>query len=131
MSRAECAAQQPVLGSEAEGNPIAAADLTGADLSRANFPIANLTDAKVSPEQLAQAESLLGAIMPDGTTYYGTTYYGQPLAATPEGTEHAPRLITAARTVGRFLGWLGWQLARWRWLTWPTPAGSTTKRRTP
>lgn len=47
------------------------ADLGGANLSEAILRQANLTGADVTEEQLAQAASLEGAIMPDGTTYAG------------------------------------------------------------
>jgi uncharacterized protein YjbI with pentapeptide repeats len=43
------------------------ADLQGARLDKANLRGANLTGAKVTPEQLAQAASLEGATLPDGT----------------------------------------------------------------
>jgi len=46
------------------------ADLTGADLTGAYLRKANLIRATgTTPEQLAQAESLEGAIMPDGSTH--------------------------------------------------------------
>ncbi len=50
------------------------ANLSGADLQEANLGSAvlsgaNLKDAKVTPEQLATAESLKGATMPDGSIY--------------------------------------------------------------
>jgi hypothetical protein len=45
------------------------AELSGADLSKANLEGANLEGAKVLPEQLAQAASLKGATLPDGTVH--------------------------------------------------------------
>ena len=50
------------------------ADLSGANLrdtnlSKANLSGANLTDAQVTDEQLAQAKSLEGTTMPDGTVH--------------------------------------------------------------
>lgn len=43
--------------------------LTGAIMDSANLAGANLKGAKVTPEQLAQAKSLKGATMPDGTIH--------------------------------------------------------------
>lgn len=43
--------------------------LKGADFRGADLFKANLKGAKVTPEQLAQAKSLKGAIMPDGTVH--------------------------------------------------------------
>jgi len=48
---------------------LSGADLSGADLSKANFRDADLNTALVSNEQLAQAKSLKGAIMPDGSIH--------------------------------------------------------------
>jgi len=45
------------------------ADLTGADLTGANLNGANLTGAIVTNEQLAEAKSLKGATMPDGSIH--------------------------------------------------------------
>jgi uncharacterized protein YjbI with pentapeptide repeats len=45
------------------------ADLSGADLSKANLSRADLSEAKVTDEQLAQAASLKGVIMPDGAKH--------------------------------------------------------------
>jgi len=45
------------------------ADLTGATLYKADLSKANLTGARVTAEQLAQAASLKGAILPDGTRH--------------------------------------------------------------
>jgi serine/threonine-protein kinase len=45
------------------------AKLEGADLRGTNLEGSNLRGAKVTPQQLAQAESLSRAIMPDGTEY--------------------------------------------------------------
>jgi uncharacterized protein YjbI with pentapeptide repeats len=45
------------------------ADLSDADLRDADLRGANLEGAEVTDEQLAQAASLKGAIMPDGTKH--------------------------------------------------------------
>jgi uncharacterized protein YjbI with pentapeptide repeats len=45
------------------------ADLRGADLSGTNLSRARLVGARVTGEQLAQAASLRGAILPDGTVH--------------------------------------------------------------
>jgi hypothetical protein len=45
------------------------ADLRGANLSRADLSWATLIIARVTDEQLAQAKSLKGATMPDGTKH--------------------------------------------------------------
>ncbi len=45
------------------------ADLTGADLTGADLTGANLTGARVTDEQLAKAELLEGATMPDGSKH--------------------------------------------------------------
>jgi uncharacterized protein YjbI with pentapeptide repeats len=45
------------------------ADLSGADLSGAVLSKADLTGATVTDEQLAQAASLEGTTMPDGTVH--------------------------------------------------------------
>ena len=45
------------------------ADLHVANLSEANLEWANLSGANVTDEQLAQARSLKGATMPDGTKH--------------------------------------------------------------
>jgi uncharacterized protein YjbI with pentapeptide repeats len=45
------------------------ADLKGASLSEANLEWANLSGANVTDEQLAQAKSLKGATIPDGTKH--------------------------------------------------------------
>ena len=60
-----------------EGAILIGADLTGAilftsDLTGAHLERANLKDAKVSDRQLAQAQSLQGATMPNGTVFEGT-----------------------------------------------------------
>jgi uncharacterized protein YjbI with pentapeptide repeats len=47
------------------------ADLIGADLREANLQGAKLLQAQVTKDQLAQAASLEGATMPDGTIYAG------------------------------------------------------------
>ena len=44
-------------------------DLAGAHLKGVDLRGANLTDAQVTDERLAQAKSLEGAIMPDGTVH--------------------------------------------------------------
>jgi uncharacterized protein YjbI with pentapeptide repeats len=44
-------------------------DLLGADLRKANTHFTYLTGTKVTNEQLAQAASLKGAILPDGTVH--------------------------------------------------------------
>jgi hypothetical protein len=46
------------------------ADLRGADLSGANLSRAKLVGARVTGEQLGQAASLRGAILPDGTVHH-------------------------------------------------------------
>jgi len=51
------------------GANLSNADLTGADLSSADLTDANLSNAIVTQKQLAQAKSLAGAIMPDGTKH--------------------------------------------------------------
>jgi len=48
---------------------LTSANLSGADLIGTDLSKANLTDAQVSDEQLAQAKSLKGATMPDGTVH--------------------------------------------------------------
>ena len=48
---------------------LSSADLRDADLRGANLCGANLREAIVTDEQLAQAKSLRGAIMPDGTKH--------------------------------------------------------------
>ena len=48
---------------------LAGADLTGANLEGADLERANLYKAKVTKEQLSQARSLKGAILPDGTKH--------------------------------------------------------------
>ncbi len=45
------------------------ADLSGADLNGTDVSNANLEGAKVTSEQLAQAESLRGATIPDGSVH--------------------------------------------------------------
>jgi hypothetical protein len=54
-------------GANLSGADLGAADLNGADLRGADLSYANLERTKVSPEQLAEAGSLEGAILPDGT----------------------------------------------------------------
>jgi len=53
------------------GADLRGADLTNANLMEANLTEANLTGAEVTTEQLMQAKSLEGAIMPNGTQYDG------------------------------------------------------------
>ena len=48
---------------------LSGADLRGADLSGADLSGADLSGANLTDEQLAQARSLEGAIMPDGTKH--------------------------------------------------------------
>jgi len=45
------------------------ADLPGVNLNQADLERANLAGAKVTGEQLAQARSLRGATLPDGTKH--------------------------------------------------------------
>ena len=47
------------------------ADLTDVNLQNADLSGADLTGARVSAGQLAQAKSLAGATLPDGTVYLG------------------------------------------------------------
>ncbi|MCX6046665.1 MAG: pentapeptide repeat-containing protein [Chloroflexi bacterium] len=47
------------------------ADLTNVNLHDADLSGADLTGARVSERQLAQAKSLAGATLPDGTIYLG------------------------------------------------------------
>ena len=56
-------------GADLEGADLEWADLKGANLSKANLECANLSGANVTDEQLAQAKSLKGATMPDGTKH--------------------------------------------------------------
>ena len=56
-------------GADLSGADLGSADLRAADLREANLSYANLEHAKVSPEQLAEAATLDGAIMPDGETH--------------------------------------------------------------
>ena len=44
-------------------------DLTDVNLTGADLSDADLTAARVTEEQLAQAKSLIGATLPDGTIY--------------------------------------------------------------
>jgi hypothetical protein len=62
--------ERQVIGAiiDLSGADLSGADLMGTDLSHANLSDANLRDAKGwTDEQLAQAVSLVGAILPDGT----------------------------------------------------------------
>lgn len=56
------------------------ATLRNADLTRVDLSGAKLIGAKITDEQLAQARSLAGAILPDGSTYNATQ-------TTPTATE--------------------------------------------
>ncbi len=56
-------------GANLEGANLEQTDLTDANLQQANLKAANLHGARVSNEQLAQARSLEGATMPDGTKH--------------------------------------------------------------
>jgi hypothetical protein len=68
-----------LLGADLSGANLSDADLAGAglfftnligaNLSGADLSGANLTDAKVTDEQLAEAKSLKGATLPDGTKH--------------------------------------------------------------
>ena len=59
-----------VLRGRDSGNIILLLDnSSGADLSGADLSGANLKGATVTQEQLAQAKSLKGTIMPDGTIH--------------------------------------------------------------
>jgi uncharacterized protein YjbI with pentapeptide repeats len=51
------------------GADLSSADLTGANLRDADLSGANLLGARVSPDQLAQAKSLQGATLPDGSLH--------------------------------------------------------------
>jgi hypothetical protein len=51
------------------GANLSKADLTNANLSKTDLTDADLTDATVADKQLEQAESLEGAIMPDGSKH--------------------------------------------------------------
>jgi uncharacterized protein YjbI with pentapeptide repeats len=56
-------------GADLSGADLGSADLRAADLRQANLSYANLEHAKVTPEQLTEAATLEGAIMPDGETH--------------------------------------------------------------
>jgi len=56
-------------GADLQVAHLSAADLSGAKLSEANLRWADLNGAIVTAEQLAQARSLEGATMPDGTKH--------------------------------------------------------------
>jgi uncharacterized protein YjbI with pentapeptide repeats len=59
-----------VRGANLAGADLHGSELNGADLSGANLSKANLKDALgISPDQLAKARSLAGAIMPDGSVH--------------------------------------------------------------
>jgi hypothetical protein len=51
------------------GADLNSADLTGANLREADLGGATLLSAKVTPDQLAQAKSLQGATLPDGSSH--------------------------------------------------------------
>jgi hypothetical protein len=59
-----------LTGADLTGAYMPYADLTGADLSNANLNGASLLYAHVTEEQLAQAQSLIDAILPDGRKHY-------------------------------------------------------------
>ena len=59
----------PFTGSFLGGVNLSRADLSEADLSEADLSGANLSASIVTPEQLAQAKSLKGATMPDGSIH--------------------------------------------------------------
>jgi len=56
-------------GANLQNANLESANLKGATLADTNLAGANLKGAKVTPEQLAQAKSLKGTIMPDGTVH--------------------------------------------------------------
>jgi Pentapeptide repeats (8 copies) len=56
-------------GADLKGAFLVEADLTGANLLRANLSNADLLNATVTNQQLAQAASLKGATMPDGSIH--------------------------------------------------------------
>lgn len=56
-------------GADLEGADLKGADLKGADLMGVNLAGVNLEGAEVTDEQLARAQSLKGATMPDGTKH--------------------------------------------------------------
>src|SRR5260221_481461 len=57
-------------GADLHGAHLTLADLNGANLSRADLHGANLTNAPgTTPAQLAQARSLQGTTMPDGSKH--------------------------------------------------------------
>jgi uncharacterized protein YjbI with pentapeptide repeats len=56
-------------GANLAGANLSRADLHQADLRGADLNHANLEESNVTDEQLAQAVSLSGAILPDGTTH--------------------------------------------------------------
>jgi uncharacterized protein YjbI with pentapeptide repeats len=58
-----------LTGADLTGANLENADLTDAKLTGANLRKAILTGSKVTKDQLAQAKSLKGAIMPDGTKH--------------------------------------------------------------
>lgn len=58
-------------GADLSGANLSLADLSDANLFRADLSNANLRGAQVTDEQLAQAKSLKGATMPDGSKYDG------------------------------------------------------------
>jgi uncharacterized protein YjbI with pentapeptide repeats len=58
-----------IVTTGAQGRDLSGADLREANLSRAYLGRANLTGAKVTDEQLADARSLEGTILPDGTVH--------------------------------------------------------------
>lgn len=83
-----CAELDPANLSDSDliGANLSGADLRGADLSGADLRGADLTDAKVEDEQLAQAKSLEGATLPDGTVYTGKGPYPKQEAGDTESS---------------------------------------------
>ncbi|MGC9333046.1 MAG: pentapeptide repeat-containing protein [Anaerolineae bacterium] len=58
-----------LVGADLSDADLSGADLVATDLTKAKLARANLRWARVSPEQLHQASSLEGTIMPDGTRH--------------------------------------------------------------
>jgi hypothetical protein len=58
-----------LTNADLRGADLSEADLSEAYLVRANLSGADLTNAKVATNQLAQAKSITGATMPDGTLH--------------------------------------------------------------
>lgn len=62
-----------LCGTNLRGADLGMADLKQADLSGADLSFANLEQTNATSEQLAQAKTLEGAILPDGTTHARTS----------------------------------------------------------